>query len=199
MTRVGLTSRVFAIRSDNRWHDNYKIRGSAPRLWGDFKRSRREIARHGRQTDGESELPKFAMDLPYTPSTLQGETANESSPLFRNRWSSGTTHRARLPVEPECSAMPANDRVGLHDNENFFPMRPEPEERDPEGAIKRHESGLRSRLRMDCERAAEKCGHEEEALHRGATLRDLSAVTQTDSLPDAGATWVAELARSSRS
>jgi hypothetical protein len=105
--------------------------------------------------------------------------------------------------------MPANDRVGLHDNENFFPTRPEPKERDPEGTIKRRKSGLRSRLRIGCELlaqsklddrllistseegkcAAEKCSREtEQGSHRGWILRDLSAETQTDSLPDGGVT-----------
>ena len=94
--------------------------------------------------------------------------------------------------------MPTNDRVGLHDNENFFPTRPEARERDPEGTVKRRESGLRSRLRIGCEllaqsklddrllistseegeRAAEKCCREtEQGPHQGEILRDLSAET----------------------
>jgi hypothetical protein len=94
--------------------------------------------------------------------------------------------------------MPTDDRVRLDDDQGIFPTRPEPQECNPEGAIQRRESGLRSRLGVhrellaqsqlddrllvpaseEGEAGAKKCGCEiEESLHRGEIWHDLSAQT----------------------
>jgi len=107
-------------------------------------------------------------------------------------------------MEAETLAVPANHRVWLDDHQGVSPARPEPEQRNPEGAVQRREPGLRSGLSVRCEllaqsklddrllistseeggAAAKKCrNEEEEGSHRGAILRDLTAETQTDSPP----------------
>jgi hypothetical protein len=42
--------------------------------------------------------------------------------------------------------MPTNHSARLDDDEGLFPARPEPGQRDPEGAVQRREPGLRSLL-----------------------------------------------------
>jgi hypothetical protein len=101
--------------------------------------------------------------------------------------------------------VPPDHSVWLDDDEGIFPLRPEPGQRNLKGAIQRREPGLRSRLGVRCEllaqskfddrlliiaseegeTTAKKCRREiEQSLHRGEILRDSSAQTQTDSLPD---------------
>jgi hypothetical protein len=41
--------------------------------------------------------------------------------------------------------MPTDHRVRLHDDQDFFPAWPKPEEHNPKGTVKRRERGLRSR------------------------------------------------------
>ena len=110
--------------------------------------------------------------------------------------------RDRSPVETESLAMPADHGVGLDNYEDFFPARPEPEERNPEATIERRESGLRSCLSVrrkllakgelddhlfivaskEGETTAKKRPREiEQSLHRGETLRDLPAEYESDS------------------
>ena len=40
------------------------------------------------------------------------------------------------PVEAETLAVPADHGLGLDEDQYFLPARPEPVERDPEGAVK---------------------------------------------------------------
>jgi hypothetical protein len=101
--------------------------------------------------------------------------------------------------------MPAHNRVRLDDDEDLLPARPEPGQRNPEGAIQRCEPRLRSRLGVrrellaqgqlddrlliaaseegDCT-AKKRRRQIEQSLHRGEILRNFSAQEQTDSLPN---------------
>ena len=51
--------------------------------------------------------------------------------------------------------MPTDPRVGLDNDWDFFPERPEPEERNPRGTIEGCEFGLRSFLSVCCELLAQ--------------------------------------------
>jgi hypothetical protein len=108
--------------------------------------SLREIPGYGCQSQCEAELFKVGMNLPCSPTILQGETTNEPLHLLRDRRSPGTTLRDGSPIEAEALAVPANHRLRFHDDKDLLPARPEPEQSDPEGTIQRCERGPRSLL-----------------------------------------------------
>ena len=164
-----------------------------------------EIARDGCEAYGESELPKLGMDLPRSPTVFQCEAIDEGLDFHRNTGSPGTALRNPSPIEPEAFAMPTDHRIRFYEDEDCFPACTKPEEHNPKRPIERRELGLRSRLSIrrkllaqrqlddrlltaapeEGEATAKKCRREiEESLHRGGILRDFSAQTQTDSLPD---------------
>ena len=98
------------------------------------------------ESAGQSELLKFGVNLPCSPTILQGETTNERLHFLRYPRSPRAALRDPSPIESESLVMPTNHRVRLDDDQDLFPSRPEPEQRHPEGAIDRRELGLPSRL-----------------------------------------------------
>jgi len=110
-----------------------------------------QIPRDGGETYGQSELLEFGVNLPCSPAILQGETTNEGLHFLRHPRSPRTALRDPSPIESESLVMPTDHRVRLDNDQDLFPSRPEPEQRNPEGAIERRELGLRSRLGVGCE------------------------------------------------
>jgi hypothetical protein len=68
------------------------------------------------------------------------------SHFSRDARPSGPASRKGSPVEAEALAVPADHGLGLEDDENLFPSRPEPEQSNPESAIKGCEPRPGSRL-----------------------------------------------------
>ena len=87
--------------------------------------SPREISRDGGETDRDSELLEFCSDLSGAPAVLIRESTDEGLNLRRDRRSSGSRPRDGSPVEPKTLAMPADDGVGLDDDQGVFPIRPD--------------------------------------------------------------------------
>jgi len=85
-----------------------------------------EISRHGGDADGETQLLEFRSDFSGSPTVLVRESTNESLHFDRDRRSSRTRPRDGSPVEPKTLAVPADDCVGLDDDEILFPSRPDP-------------------------------------------------------------------------
>jgi len=106
----------------------------------------REIARDRRQADGEAELRELTVDLPRPPAVLERKAADQLSHFLRDAGSPWPALGKGPPVESEALAVPADDRLGLDDDQYFLPARPEPVQRDPEGAVKGCELGPESRL-----------------------------------------------------
>ena len=68
------------------------------------------------------------------------------SHFSRDSRPSGPASGKGSPVEAEALAVPADHGLGLDDDQNSLPARPEPVECDPEGAIKGCEPRPGSRL-----------------------------------------------------
>ena len=60
---------------------------------------------------------------------------NKGLHLNWNRRSTGTALRNGSPVQPKALSVPADDGVGLDDDQDLFPSRPELRKKDPERAI----------------------------------------------------------------
>jgi hypothetical protein len=97
--------------------------------------SLREISRDSREADRDPKFFEFSPDLSGAPAVLACESTNEGLHLSWNRRPSGSAFRDRSPVQPESLAMPADDSVGLNDEQDLFPFRPAPRQEDPEGSI----------------------------------------------------------------
>lgn len=85
----------------------------------------REGSRDGGKTNEDPELLEFGSNLPGTPAVFVCESANERLHLGWNRRPTGSGLRDRSPVQPESLSMPANHGVGLDDDQDFLPSRPD--------------------------------------------------------------------------
>ena len=111
----------------------------------------REIAGDRRQADSEAKLRELALDLPRPPAILECKAADQLSHFLRYARLCGPASGKSSPVETEALAMPADHGLGLDNDQDFLPARPEPVEHDPEGAIKGCEPRSGSRLGVDRE------------------------------------------------
>jgi hypothetical protein len=94
--------------------------------------------RHRALGDLEAEHPQLAVDAWGTP----GRVLGRQSPDQRANLGSGAgpapaaAAGTPVPVEPEAGAVPADDRLGLHEHEDLGPPWPEAMQDDPEPAIR---------------------------------------------------------------
>ena len=106
-------------------------------------------ALHGSLRDVETEHLQLAMDARRTPRPVLGHHAEDEFPQFPVHTSSaGTSAMSRdpLPVQLEASAMPANYRLWLHQNQRSLPFGPEATQSCPEQPIRGGEAGPRTAL-----------------------------------------------------
>src|SRR5688572_14817347 len=77
------------------------------------------------------------MNLRGSPSrVLFGQTSDQTPDFLRDRRPPATRSRPPTPVQTKTRAVPADDGVRLHDNEEVGPPRPEPAQRSPEQPVK---------------------------------------------------------------
>ena len=111
----------------------------------------RHVPRHRPLRDVEAELQQLAMDPRGTPGRVfASHPADEVAQLAVDaRPARAPRARPPSPEQAEALAMPANHGVGLHDNEDICPPRPEPAKRDPEESVRDRQPGPRPPLRED--------------------------------------------------
>ena len=160
-----------------------------------WRRPSRHVPRHRPLCDVEAEHQQFAMDPRGTPGrVLSSHLANEVAQLAvdagpaRAPWA-----RSPSPEQAEAQSMPANHGVGLHDDEDICPPRPEPAKEDPEEPVRGRQPGPRPPLREDgdlltegevlegevgaiTEKRAEAVREEEDELSHGARMADLGLI-----------------------
>jgi hypothetical protein len=94
-----------------------------------------EISRDRGEANEDPELLEFALNLSGSPAVLVGESLNERSYLSRDRGPTRSGLRDRAPLESESLAMPSGHSVGLNDDQDLFPPRPDPRHQHPEASI----------------------------------------------------------------
>jgi hypothetical protein len=120
----------------------------------------------------------------------------------REAWSTRTALRDPPPMNSESLAVPPDHGVGLDDDQNLPPVRPEPAEGDPEGSIDLSKPGLVLRLGVDGQlltkgkldqglptaaseegdgRAEKYRDQSQESFHGMEILRDIELQQQSDS------------------
>ncbi len=92
------------------------------------------------------ELPKFAVNARRTPQRIRRGYLDDQSPQLRiQRWASGTVAAgATRPPSAEPLAMPADDGLGLHEDEGRPPAPPRAGQQDPEHPVTRTKPMLRN-------------------------------------------------------
>ena len=86
--------------------------------------------------DDKAELQQFAVNLRCSPGTIfSSQAADQASDLLRDFGPPATRPRPPAPVKAEARAMPADNGLGLHDQQGVFPSRPDPPEPYPEEAV----------------------------------------------------------------
>src|SRR6185437_7863886 len=88
--------------------------------------------------DVEAEHPKLAMNPGRSPGpVLRYNAEDELAHFFADVLPAGSGFAPRnpRPIELVPGAMPANDRLGLHENQHLLPSRPEPTEQNPEELV----------------------------------------------------------------
>ncbi len=108
--------------------------------------SPRREAQYGALRDVEAEHFEFAMNARRAPGGILGDHPEDKSAQFFARWSSSSANtmpRDPFPVQFESLAMPANNRLGLHDEECLFPSGPESSQHHPKQPIRRGTARLR--------------------------------------------------------
>ena len=105
-----------------------------------------EISSDRGNPNEDPELLELRLNLPGAPAVLVGESLNECSHLGRNRRPTRAGLRDRAPVEPESSAMPSGHGVGLDDDDDVLPSRPDPRQQHPEASIGWCDAGSASLL-----------------------------------------------------
>jgi hypothetical protein len=84
----------------------------------------------------KAELQQFAVNLRCSPGTIfSSQAANQASDLRRHFGPPATTLRSPAPVKAKAGAMPADNGLGLHDQQSVLPSRPDAPEPYPEEAI----------------------------------------------------------------
>jgi hypothetical protein len=100
------------------------------------------VARHCGFSDLEPEHKQLTVNARRSPSrVLGGDSTDERSELRIDRWTSASVSALPGPVELEALAMPANDGLGLHDDQSVVPVWPQAAEGDPECAISLRQLG----------------------------------------------------------
>ena len=83
--------------------------------------SLREIPRDGGEAHRDPKLLEFGLNLPRAPTVLTRESTNEGLYLDGNGRSSRPSFRNESPVQSEAFSVPADNGVGLDDDQGFFP------------------------------------------------------------------------------
>src|SRR5690349_12013619 len=76
------------------------------------------------------------MDLGRAPIRILLRHAADQHPnLFGDLRSAASAPGSPTPVQPETGAVPTDDRLGLHNDQNLFPAGPEEAEGGPEESV----------------------------------------------------------------
>ena len=95
-----------------------------------------KISGDGPFGDDEAELLKFSVDLRGSPvRVLFGQTSDQRPDLFGGLRPAAPRPGTPAPKEPKTRAMPADDRLGLDDDEDVGPTVPEAAEGGPEEPV----------------------------------------------------------------
>jgi len=95
------------------------------------------------------------VDLSGTPRILKCHAPDEQSHFVGDARPAGSPPGAEPPVEAKALPVPAHDRLGLDDDQDLPPARPELAQQDPETAVQGRERGSPSGLAEDRELLAE--------------------------------------------
>lgn len=96
-----------------------------------------KISADSSETDPEAQLLAFGLNLSRPPTVLTNESTNEDLLFGTNLRPTRPSIQNGSPVQPESVAMPADDSVGLNDDQGLLPSRPGPRQEDPEAWIGR--------------------------------------------------------------
>ena len=81
-----------------------------------------QVARYGSFRDLEAELLKLAVDLGGSPiRVLVGKPPDQGTHLIGDLWPTTPPTGTPTPVETETGAVPADDSLGLDDDEDIAP------------------------------------------------------------------------------
>jgi hypothetical protein len=107
-----------------------------------------EIPSNGPSGDDEAEFLKFAVDFGGSPTRILRRQAPDQRPeFFSSLLPTSARSGTPTPVQPKTRAVPADDGLGLDDDQDVGPTGPEVAEGRPEEPV--HGVGLgRGRLRM---------------------------------------------------
>ena len=108
------------------------LQESAPRLGRRFLEAR-HVPRNGGLCDVETELEQFAVDSGRAPEKIgEGHSADEGSGPGFHRWPTLPSFSALpCPEELESLPVPADDSIGLYDDERVSPAVPDAGEENP--------------------------------------------------------------------
>lgn len=99
--------------------------------------------RDGGLCDMEAQLEQLSVNPRRAPSRVVSREAAHERPDFIGRARTTSPRGAQAPEEPEARAVPSEDGVRLHDDQELPPPRPQARDGDPEEPVERAQ--LRSR------------------------------------------------------
>jgi hypothetical protein len=103
-----------------------------------------KISRHGPFRDDETELLQLSVDLGRSPiRVFLRQATDQYANLFGDLRSAASAPRSPAPVQPETSAVPTDDSLGVHDDQNISPARPEVAEGSPKESVQPVQHGSR--------------------------------------------------------
>ena len=95
-----------------------------------------QVPRHGSFGNLEVELPKFSVDLGGSPiRVLFSQASDQNTNLIGDLRAATAWPGSPTPVETETGAVPADDRLGLHDEEDVGPVGLKAAEGRPEEPV----------------------------------------------------------------
>jgi hypothetical protein len=95
-----------------------------------------QIPSHTSFRDAEPEFLEFTVDLRRSPvRVLIRKASDEYANLFCDLWSTSLRPGTPSPIETETGAVPTDNSLRLHDDEDIAPTRPTAAESRPEEAV----------------------------------------------------------------
>ncbi len=87
--------------------------------------------------NGDAKLYKLAVHAGSSPKRIgAAHVADQLAYSGRDGWASGTTSPTLpCPIAPEAGAVPPDDRLGFHDDEDPLPISPDSAQKHPETAV----------------------------------------------------------------
>ena len=111
-------------------------KGQPPFAWVTAAVESSKIASDGPFGDDEAELLKFAVNLGGSPTRILCREAQDQRPdLFGDSRPAAAGPRSPTPVQPKTDPVPADDGLGLDDDQNIGPAGPEAADGGPEEPV----------------------------------------------------------------